>query len=1194
MSMSTKTSRWLAAAGLVIVAAGACAQDDENGWEEWLPESVLGRATFVVEEFVPNRVKIEAEAPDRRYGPGDPLRVTVKAEEMFGQPIANKPVFATVSWLPRPFQPEQWEGFTFGDSERKFDRHEVSLPEHFLAEDGQTSIVLSPPKAMPPAALEARVQVTVTEGGRGVTRSVNRPVDPVPFYLGIKAAGNTYARPGQPMEFEVVAVRPDGELQPQDGQLTGTIYRVQWNSNLVRNEGSYTFDTSRELVKITGTSATLAGGRGRMSWEPKSVGNYLIRLGDSASSASVSHSFYVSDSTWDRQPWSLEKPESAELVLDKESYAVGDTARLLIKAPFPGTVLLTLEQDRVVSSTVLAMAENTLEVPITVTEEMLPNVYAVASVIRPVQPAQQWLPHRAVGTVNLPVSADTRVVDVALTAPVEVRPNSRLAVTAVLRDAATSAPVTGDVILWAVDEGVLTLTNFDTPKPGDFFAASRRLMVETADFFSSLMPDLVEGAKAASGTGGGDMLEPRLSPVPNERVKPVVLWSGPMTAGPDGQVHVEWAVPQYMGRLRVMAMAASGHKFGSADADVFVRNPIMLKEHLPRFAAPGDMFTAGMTVYNNTDNAMEPTVLATAEKPLSIDPETSETLDAIAARGQATVLRQVSVAPEQIGQALVTMAAQAGAESYETTVSLPVRPASPRIRLGGNSVVKAGDTASFRLGGQDFLPATTSASLVIGGMPTISMGGAFEYNIRYPYGCTEQVISGGFPLIYLPELARATDADRYSREGIRAVVQQTIDRVLMAQTASGGLSMWVGSREPWEWASVYGAHFLVEAKRASYEVNADYMAALLNYLHSELAGSLEELRKDDATRRAYIGYVLARAGRPAHQRMEQLYGARQKMSNEGLALLAATYVETGLTEDARRILQSASPLAQATATSMTRQTGGILASPVRETALLLNSWAEVDAQSPEAAGLAQRLLQLQKDGRWGTTQENGFALMALGRYHKQLGDLPPVRGIAMVGGQRHEFSTSEPLRLKSDGLAGAEIRIAAEEGTAYAYYAIEGVPIEPPQDPESNGVTLQRRFLDREGNILEPDQLLQGQLVIVELEISGNRMLNNIVLQDLLPAGLEVENARLQTTEQTQMEDEMMGVVAERLDVRDDRVLVFGRLVKTSEGKQTYRYTARAVTPGEYVLPPAMLEVMYDPGISARTAPGRIKVEPRM
>src|SRR5690606_5178739 len=141
-----------------------------------------------------------------------------------------------------------------------------------------------------------------------------------------------------------------------------------------------------------------------------------------------------------------------------------------------------------------------------------------------------------------------------------------------------------------------------------------------------------------------------------------------------------------------------------------------------------------------------------------------------------------------------------------------------------------------------------------------------------------------------------------------------------------------------------------------------------------------------------------------------------------------------------------SPLAQATATSMTRQTGGILASPVRETALLLVAWADADPQSTEAAGLAQRLLQLQKDGRWGTTQENAFALMALGKYHKLLGETPSVRGTAVVSGQRLDFSTSEPLRLESADLAGADIRITVDDGTAYAYYTVEGVPVEPPQD----------------------------------------------------------------------------------------------------------------------------------------------------
>lgn len=1167
--------------------------DDEDSYEAPLPDGVLGKSGFAVEDFVPNRIKIDATADERRFSRNEPFRVRISGEEMFGQPITGSAVSAFVTWKPEAFAPDAWKDYKFGDAERKFDLRETPIEEQVLGDDGKTSISIEPPRQIPPAALAARVQVTVTEGGRGVTRSLKRIVDPVDYYLGVKLADQTFPEPGKETRVEVAAVSPNGDLAAVDAVLTGTISMVKWNSNLVREGGAYVFKTNRELLNVAATSVTLAGGRGALSWEPKTVGNYLVQLTDTASSASVSDNFYVSDNQWSYQPWSMEEPEAAELVLDKKTYRVGETARLLVKAPFPGTVLLTLEQDRVLTSSLHNLTGNTLEIPVTVTEDMLPNVYAVAEVIRPVKPEAQWLPHRAVGNVNLPVSAESRVLDIALHTPAEVRPGDKLTVTADLRDAATSVPVAGDVIIWAVDEGVLTLTDFKTPSPGDFFFSARRLMVSTSDLFSALMPDLIEGAKAASATGGGDGEEARLSPVASERIKPVILWQGAAKTSADGKAQVEWIVPQYMGRLRVMALAAEGRRFGNGEKTVFVRNPIMVKEHLPRFAAPGDKFTGGFTVYNNTDAEVSATLALSADKPVTIAGPEAEVIPSVAARGQLNSTREFSVDENATGHAVLKIKASAGADSFATSISLPVRPASPRVTEMGSITVDAGKDESFRLPGSDHLAGTTSLTLLVGGRPDLQLAGALNYNLQYPYGCTEQVISSLFPLLYLKDLARNMNPDQYSDSGIRDIIQSGIDRIFMSQVASGGLSMWIGGHTEWDWTSIYAAHFLVEARRNNYDVPEQYLDSLLAYIQAGLNSSATATN-DDLTQRAYTCYVLARAERKVQQRMERLYDAREKLSVEARAMLAAAYHECGLPDEARVILQSAT-LSGASATTGTRQTGGILSSPARETALLLLTWADLDANSNEAIELANRLDGLQKVGHWGTTQDNVFALLALGKYLQKTASDEPAKGTVSYGGKSVPFTSGSPAQISSAEMAGADVTINCEDGTAHASWVVQGIPVNPAQGAVANGVTIERAYLDRNGEPLDMDAIHQGDIVLVELTIGGNRSIDNVVIQDLLPAGLEIENSRLASSEAVEEAEEEAdsGLVVNRTDIRDDRMIVFGDLYRKKDSQQTYRYTTRAVTPGDYVVPQAQLEVMYDPQVSARSKAGRLVIKPR-
>ena len=206
----------------------------------------------------------------------------------------------------------------------------------------------------------------------------------------------------------------------------------------------------------------------------------------------------------------------------------------------------------------------------------------------------------------------------------------------------------------------------------------------------------------------------------------------------------------------------------------------------------------------------------------------------------------------------------------------------------------------------------------------------------------------------------------------------------------------------------------------------------------------------------------------------------------------------------------------------------------------------------------------------------------------------PVRGSVIAGGKTYNFTSDEPAHLSLSDLAGADVQLSCETGLAHIAWVAQGVPVNPDPKPVSQGADISRRYLDREGEEIDPNEIIQGQIVQVELSIGGNRTLDNVVIQDLLPAGLEIENARLASSEDVpEPDDADSGISVNRTDIRDDRMLVFGNLYRMKNGKQKFTYTTRAVTTGEFIAPPALLEVMYDPQVKASSAPGRIVVNPR-
>jgi hypothetical protein len=152
------------------------------------------------------------------------------------------------------------------------------------------------------------------------------------------------------------------------------------------------------------------------------------------------------------------------------------------------------------------------------------------------------------------------------------------------------------------------------------------------------------------------------------------------------------------------------------------------------------------------------------------------------------------------------------------------------------------------------------------------------------------------------------------------------------------------------------------------------------------------------------------------------------------------------------------------------------------------------------------------------------------------------------------------------------------DSSAYVSWLETGVPLSAPPDAQ-HGIAIHRRYLSLDGTELHSAS--SGELLKVEITIDAPANERNLVIEDLLPAGLEAENARLATAAKSDDQENDSGdksgvarFAGDRIDVRDDRVVVMGAM--PDAGKARCEYLARAVTPGVYVIPPVRAEAMYD------------------
>jgi len=1152
--------------------------------------TVLGKTSIALEDFVPPQIRVEVEPPPEPGQAGDLFVFGVRSSHFFGRSASGLKVRADVTFRVAPFAPTNWPGWLFGDSEKSFALVYKKLGAKQLDADGFASFEAESRAAWrPPARLRMVQQATVEEAsGRAVTAYGSFVIDAYPFYVGLKTAWDGAARVGETQRVSVIEVAPDGSPADEEKPLILTLSRVNWNSVLRRNHrGRYEWKSERQVVEIQKDTLAMKGG-GVHDWafSPEASGDYLLVVSDPASGASSSLSFHAGAAGSGWVAWSREKPGRVELIWDQSQYRVGETARLQVRAPFAGEALLTVETDRILEARRVLLEKNTAEFEILVEAAYAPNAYCTLTLIRPATAEAVWSAHRAIGAIPLSVERPEHHLQVEVSAPAVSRPQTALSTTVTVRDAQGN-PATGAVTLMAVDEAICMLTKFETPDPLKIFEAQRALGVSAYDLYSELMPVTEEQVESVPLPGGGRMgaLGQRLNPIKANRFKPVALWKSSVELGSNGQAVVQLDLPEFSGELRLMAVAYDASQIGSGESSVKVKRDLIVQPSLPRFLAIGDQCEAIVMLYNESDAPLSAKVLVTCGGPLHA--EVAEQAFELPVGGSTRVEVPLVAGPGP-GKALCTIEVEAGPDSFRDTIELAVRPAAPSRVVALSRKLAAGESATLKPPA-DWLPESLYLSGAVSARPSLQLGRALDYVLHYPYGCLEQTISGAFPLLNMGEwIEDLLPADR-AIGNMDAWVPSAISRVLSMQQGNGGFALWPSMRGTDVATSLYAIHFLLEAKAAGFSVQPELLEAALQWVRGRLDSTVptdasEEQWILEMQTRAYLCHLLALAGRPDAGWNARLLGQSTRLNFAARAQTASALLLAGEPRQAVALLESL-----ALPVSRPRTPGRLLHSQVRDAALLLSTWLDVDPENEAVDRLAQYLRDSQQDGHWGNTQDNAMALLAFGKLARML----PVEEESFQGiltlpdGESLAFSDTEPAEWSLNPETAGSVTVKNDgPGSLYLWSRLEGVSTEPEPEVEQ-GISIRREFLDAEGEPMDPAELQQGELIVVRLTVdTKGRLLDQMVIEDLLPAGWEIENPNLATSKQFSWLKKKRESDQHR-EARDDRMLIFMGRIK---GEKTYHYAVRATTPGTYTLPPVTISGMYEPEIRGVSGGGQVRV----
>ena len=494
-----------------------------------------------------------------------------------------------------------------------------------------------------------------------------------------------------------------------------------------------------------------------------------------------------------------------------------------------------------------------------------------------------------------------------------------------------------------------------------------------------------------------------------------------------------------------------------------------------------------------------------------------------------------------------------------------------------------------------YRPETLRRTVRIGPVPLVQFSGKLEHLLHYPYGCLEQTTSSAFPLIYVGDIAKALDPALFDPKKGRAdpavLVQAGLSRVATMQLPSGGFTLWPGGQETHLWGSVYATHFIVEARRAGHPVSDSLHRNALGWLAGEVKAK-GTYGSEELQRTVYGLYVLARAGKPDLGTMDFIRQKHAKeLPAESRALLAAAYASTGNPRATQTLSASAGAVEE-----IQRQTGGNFNSAIRNRALLLLALLDAAPKSPQIPQLVDRLARdaQSTQGYWWTTQEESFTLLAIGQFLQRQAKLPPYSGTVFVGGKPTAKFTNKTIALPPiQGTEPIRLQMNAGYKGGSAFYSVltRGVQKDDAFQPANAGLEIQREILDRDGGALDLNNVRQGDLVVIRTKVrSVSGPVQNVAIVNLLPSGLEVENPRLQTTEQLPWVTDA-NLQPAYMDLRDDRILLFADL--PADSWQTFYTLVRAVAPGRFRLPPVQVEAMYNPALRATGERGTMEVKTR-
>jgi hypothetical protein len=1268
-----------------------------------IPGEDDGSHSFQIQEFRRPEFEVSASSSSGPNFVGEHATATVDAKYYAGGGLPNADVTWNVTRSDGFFSPPNRAEYIFGKndsgpirSSRRGNRKPPRTSEEWKGRtnaSGSHHMRVDFDALDPAYPMSLSLSASVMDVNRQAwAASTTMLVHPASVYVGLKL-DRSFVNAGENLRANAIVTDLDGALVGKR-RVAVKAARIDWEQTASGYEEKEVDEQSCEITSadapVLCSLPTRKGGRYRI------VAVVEDELGRKSQ---TSTSVWVMDREMPRNRGISQ--DAVELVTDKKEYSPGDTAELLVVAPFtPAEGLLVVARSGVLTTQRFTMTSRTQTLKIKVEEAQTPNIVAhvllTGASIRDDEsgtpnPQLPRKPAYARGSVNVSIPPIGRTLKVSV-APRDkaVEPSGRTTVDVDVKDARGAAVPGAEVAVVVVDESILALSGYTLPNAISTFYPARDAWLTEDDSRSmvllakpseakareslnraaqSLARDEESGGEARSMRGaspakpsmaaGAPPPPPPPAPPPAESeakerprakaglskdmddAKPsnepsnkaiavrtdfsaLAVFEPAKSTDARGHVEVPVKLPDSLTRYRVMAVVvAREREFGSQESTITARLPLMVRPSAPRFLNFGDRFELPVVLQNQTDKPINVALAVRATNAMITDVP-GKRVD-VAPNDRVEVRFLASA--DKPGKARFQIGAAAGNFADASNIELPVWTPATTEAFATYGVIDNGAIAQpvkmpshvvTQFGG---LEVTTSSTAMQG------LTDAVLYLVRYPFECNEQISSRMLAVASLRDVLTAFKSkDMPSPKEMQASMTTDLEKLKSRQKWDGGWAFWWG--EEWPYLSVHVSHALARADAKGYKVDPTVRQRSLGYLRT-VEHHIPSWYGDES-RRAIIAYALyvRRLWKDADpvraKALIREYGGADKMNLEALGWIWPT-----ISEDKGSTTENAA-LRKAVANRVTETAGAahfvtsygdhaylLLHSDRRADGILLEAMITDQPDSDLIPKLVKGLLNHRKAGRWGSTQENAFVLLALDKYFNKYESVTPdfvarvwlgekYAGDHTFKGRTTEYSQIDvPMQFLAD--IGAGNLTVSKEGAGRLYYRLgmQYAPEDLRPPPTDQGFTVNRTYeYVEDADDVKKDadgvwHFKAGKKVRARITMVAPARRYHVALVDPIPAGIEPMNPALAVTGTIPQDPNAQknadpywywhSTWYEHQNMRDERVEAFSSLVW--EGVHEYVYTARATTPGTFVVPPPKAEEMYSPEVFGRGAGDKVVVE---